>query len=91
MEYTFFINFTNILFMFKPVDKECLLTNDKHHNKKQLQTNGNKNKTPTLTSECLRGRKLANFFAAASIDAAAPNNSFSAITVGSSGSTQSEP
>lgn len=31
------------------------------------------------------GRKLANFFAAASIDSAAPNNSFSAIMVGSSG------
>lgn len=39
----------------------------------------------------LRGRRLASFFAAASIEAAAPSNSFSAITVGSSGSTQSVP
>lgn len=39
---------------------------------------------------CL-GLRLASFLAAASIDAAAPNNSFSAITVGSSGSTHSEP
>lgn len=38
-----------------------------------------------------RGLKLANFLAAASIEAAAPSSSFSAITVGSSGSTQSEP
>lgn len=37
------------------------------------------------------GRRLANFFAAASIEAAAPSNSFSAITVGSSGSTHSLP
>lgn len=37
------------------------------------------------------GRKPANFFAAASIDSAAPNNSFSAIIVGSSGLTQSLP
>jgi hypothetical protein len=33
----------------------------------------------------------ANFLAAASIAEAAPNNSFSAITFGSSGFTQSEP
>jgi hypothetical protein len=44
-----------------------------------------------LTWTDLRGRRLANFFAAASIEAAAPSNSFSAITVGSSGSTQSVP
>jgi len=37
------------------------------------------------------GRKLASFLAAASIDSAAPNNSFSAIIVGSSGLTQSLP
>lgn len=37
------------------------------------------------------GRRLASFFAAASIDSAAPNNSFSAIMVGSSGLTQSLP
>jgi hypothetical protein len=39
----------------------------------------------------MRGRKLANFLAAASMDEAAPNNSFSAMTVGSSGSSQSVP
>jgi hypothetical protein len=44
-----------------------------------------------LTFTDLLGRRLANFFAAASIEAAAPSNSFSAITVGSSGSTQSVP
>lgn len=44
-----------------------------------------------LTLIDLRGRKLASFLAAASMDAAAPRSSFSAITVGSSGSTQSLP
>uniref|UniRef100_A0A2M4DEL2 Putative secreted protein n=1 Tax=Anopheles darlingi TaxID=43151 RepID=A0A2M4DEL2_ANODA len=38
-----------------------------------------------------RGLRLASFLAAASIEAAAPSSSFSAITVGSSGSTHSEP
>ena len=37
------------------------------------------------------GLRLASFLAAASMEAAAPKSSFSAITVGSSGSTQSEP
>lgn len=45
--------------------------------------------SPTLM--VFLGRRLANFLAAASIEAAAPNSSFSAITVGSSGSTQSVP
>lgn len=38
-----------------------------------------------------RGRRLASFLAAASMDAAAPSSSFSAITVGSSGSSWSVP
>lgn len=44
----------------------------------------------TLIEE-IRGRRLANFLAAASMDDAAPNSSFSAMTVGSSGSSQSVP
>ena len=42
----------------------------------------------TLTN---RGLRAASFFAAASIELAAVSNSFSATTVGSSGSTQSDP
>ena len=38
-----------------------------------------------------RGLRASNLRAAASIEAAAPNNSCSAITVGSAGSTHSEP
>jgi len=41
--------------------------------------------------EVSRGRKLANLMAAASMDEAAPRSSFSAMTVGSSGSSQSVP
>ena len=44
-----------------------------------------------LTLGLSRGFSSANFLAAASIAEAAPSNSFSAITFGSSGFTQSEP
>lgn len=45
----------------------------------------------TLTFGLALGFSCSNFFAAASIDAAAPNSSVSAMTVGSSGSTHSVP
>lgn len=45
----------------------------------------------TLTLGLALGFSCSNFFAAASIDAAAPNSSVSAMTVGSSGSTHSVP
>lgn len=61
--------------------------------------------TPTTLNTCINlnlqpivltlafclGFNNASFLAAASMELAAPNNSVSAITVGSSGSTQSEP
>jgi hypothetical protein len=53
--------------------------------------NYNKNVNNFTTLVDFLGRKAANFFAAASIHSAAPNNSFSAIIVGSSGLTQSLP
>lgn len=45
----------------------------------------------TLTFGLALGFSCSNFFAAASIDAAAPSSSVSAMTVGSSGSTHSVP
>lgn len=45
----------------------------------------------TLTLGLALGFSCSNFFAAASIDAAAPKSSVSAMTVGSSGSTHSVP
>lgn len=45
--------------------------------------------SPTLG--LARGLSCSSFLAAASMDAAAPSSSVSAITVGSSGSTHSEP
>ncbi len=44
-----------------------------------------------LTFGLSLGFSSASFLAAASIEAAAPSNSFSAMTFGSSGSTQSDP
>lgn len=44
-----------------------------------------------ITLAFLRGCNWDNFFAAASIELAAVRSSFSAMTVGSSGSTQSVP
>ena len=44
-----------------------------------------------LTLGLVRGRSCSSFLAAASMAAAAPKSSFSAITVGSSGSTHSVP
>ena len=45
----------------------------------------------SYTLAVARGLSCISFLAAASIDLAAPSNSFSAITVGSSGSTKSVP
>lgn len=47
--------------------------------------------TRTLTFGFALGFSCSNFLAAASMDAAAPSNSVSAMTVGSSGSTHSVP
>lgn len=47
--------------------------------------------TWTLTFGFALGFSCSNFLAAASMDAAAPSNSVSAMTVGSSGSTHSVP
>ena len=52
------------------------------------QTSGH---TRTLTFGFALGFSCSNFLAAASMDAAAPSNSVSAMTVGSSGSTHSVP
>lgn len=50
-----------------------------------------RDKRPTCTWTLFLGLSESSFLAAASMEAAAPSSSFSAITVGSSGSTQSEP
>ncbi len=46
---------------------------------------------PTFPLTSRLGLRLANFLAAFSMDSAAPKSSFSAISIGSSGSTQSAP
>lgn len=88
---TIFLHFPSILWKFRPLSLSRLFNLSKVQSFVISSASFHYSfltYSSLLTCKDLLGRRLDNFLAAASIEAAAPNSSVSAMTVGSSGSIQ---